>query len=203
VDSYKLIIYGADVHTYDQQRAVPEHAKAVREEGASPGLWASILAVLLFGTLSWLLLGSEMGLATTENSGGEKPELAQVDDQEIAAALNSMGGSRSFQAQFKQDQAGCPRPLAWVSLTRAKPGPPMTIRLRSGNYISPTFNLADVPIRVAIPYPAPYEVGHGTLSVMVAGGDAIVSLLPAWQVAAGTGMTPHEVTWPSRARYRR
>jgi hypothetical protein len=146
----------------DHQQPASGRTQAVNESNV-PGLWASILTALLFGTLSWFLFNSEIRTANTEGSASERLELAQVDDQEIAPALNTMGGSRSFQTQFKQGQAGCPQPLAWVSLARAKPGPPMTIRLRSGNYISPTFNLAGAPVRVAIPYPAPYEIGQGTL----------------------------------------
>jgi hypothetical protein len=158
------------------------------------------LAALLFGTLSWFSFGSD---TTAEGSAGSRLELAQVDDQEIAPALNTMGGPRSFQAQFKSESATCPKPLAWVSITRDKPGPAIAVRVRSGNYISPTFSLAEAPIRVAIPYPAPYELGYGTLSVIAAGGDAIVSLLPAWRVAGGAGLTAHDVTWHPRARCER
>jgi hypothetical protein len=128
--------------------------------------------------------------------------LAQVDDQDIGAALGTMGGSRSFQAQFKQGQESCPKPLAWVALKRVQPGPPISIRLRSGNYISPGFTLADAPVRVAMPYPAPYELGHGTLSVVATGGDTIVSLLPTWRVVGGAGLTTHQVSWHPRTRCR-
>lgn len=144
-----------------------------------------------------------MGPVSTQGSAAESFELAQVEDQDIAPALGTMGGSRSFQAGFKQGQASCPRPLAWVSLTPLKSGQPIAVRLRSGNYVSPSFNLVDTPIRVALPYPAPYEVGHGTLSVIATGGGAAVSLLPAWRVAGGAGLTSHEVSWHPRARCQR
>jgi hypothetical protein len=78
----------------------------------------------------------------------------------------------------------------------------MTIRLRSGNYISPNFSLTDAPVRVALPYPAPYEAGHGTLSVIAVGGEATVSLLPPWRVVGGSGLASHEVTWHPRIRCR-
>jgi len=200
VDNHRLVNYRGDV--FDHQQPAPGHTQAVNESNV-PGLWASILTALLFGTLSWFLFNSETGTANTESSAGERLELAQVDDQDIAPALNTIGGSRSFQARFKQGQANCPQPLAWVSLTRAKPGPPMTIRLRSGNYISPTFNLADAPVRVAIPYPAPYEIGQGTLSVIATGGDAIVSLLPPWRAPGGASVISHQVTWRPRGSCQR
>jgi hypothetical protein len=200
VDNHRLVNYCGGV--FDHQQPAPGHTQAVNESDV-PGLWASILTALLFGTLSWFLFNSEIGTANTEGSAGEKLELAQVDDQEIAQALNTMGGSRSFQAQFKQGQTGCPQPLAWVSLTRAKSEQPITIRLRSGNYISPTFNLAGAPVRVAIPYPAPYEIGQGTLSAIATGGDAIVSLLPPWRVPAGAGVISHQATWHPRGRCQR
>ncbi|MGA9868046.1 MAG: hypothetical protein WBQ75_16600 [Acetobacteraceae bacterium] len=109
-----------------------------------------------------------------------------------------MNGSTAFLAQFRQRTGGCPRPLAWVSLGRAAAQPAGTVRLRSGTYFSPVFKLTDIPVRIAIPYPGPYETGHGTLMAMNAGGSAIVALVPAWVSARG-GEATREVTWhPSK-----
>ena len=74
----------------------------------------------------------------------------------------------------------------------------MAVRLRSGSYFSPIFNLSDAPVRVAIPYPGPYEMGRGRLTVMVTSGDVVVALEPAWHVSAQNGQASHEVTWHAR-----
>jgi hypothetical protein len=58
--------------------------------------------------------------------------------------------------------------------------------------------LSDVPVRVAIPYPGPYEMGRGTLMVMVTSGNVVVALQPAWRVSAQNGQVSHEVTWHPR-----
>jgi len=122
-------------------------------------------------------------------------ELANVDDQDVTAALTTINDSAGFLAQSKQRAGGCPLPLAWVSVALAPGQPAATVRLRSGSYFSPVFNLSDVPVRVAIPYPAPYETGHGMLTAMDAGGAAIIALLPAWHVPAQTGDATRAVTW--------
>ncbi len=52
-----------------------------------------------------------------------------------------------------------------------------------------------MPMRVAIPYPEAYETGRGRLTALDAGGSAIISLFPAWQVSAREGMASRSVTW--------
>jgi len=49
-------------------------------------------------------------------------------------------------------------------------------------------------VRVAIPYPAPYEAGQGILSVLL-GGEATVALTPAWNISPKAGVTERAVTW--------
>jgi len=51
------------------------------------------------------------------------------------------------------------------------------------------------PVRVAIPFPAPYETGHGALTAIDVGGSATISLLPSWRVSAQDGKTTRAVTW--------
>jgi hypothetical protein len=129
------------------------------------------------------------------SAGAIVSDLAQVDDQDVTAALTTMSGSAAYLEQFKARAGGCPRPLAWVSLVRTTGEPAGTVRLRSGTYFSPTFNLSDMPVRVAIPYPGPYEAGRGVLMAMNAGGSAIIALLPAWHMSAQGGEGTREVTW--------
>ncbi len=151
---------------------------------------------VLSGIVCWIWLLSGVARDARPDSGQYViSELAPVADQDLAGALTTMAGSNAFLAQFKQRATGCPQPLAWVSVARLTGQPPGTVRLQSGNYLSPVFDLSDAPVRVAIPYPAPYETGYGKLTAMDAGGSAVVSLLPAWRVSTQDGGATHGVTW--------
>jgi hypothetical protein len=127
-------------------------------------------------------------------------ELAQVDDHDMNGALSTLIGDAAFVAQFKQRVDSCARPLAWVSLARGSAQTPAKIRLQSGSYFSPVFNVADMPTRVAIPYPAPYEAGQGALTAFDIGGSTVVALLPAWQVSERSAGTTHQVLWHPNKR---
>ena len=90
---------------------------------------------------------------------------------------------------------GCPLPLAWVTVTPETNQQAEMIRLRSGSYYSPDFSLSGVPVRIAIPYPAPYDAGRGTLSVLHSGGYVTLDLNPAWHLTAQETSGSHQVTW--------
>jgi hypothetical protein len=165
-----------------------------------PGLLPAVVVATLSGVGFWLFLTSAVtGELPRDAANATASELAVVDQRDAAAALATMDGSTEFLAQFKQQKNGCPHPLAWVSVARAPGQPAGTIRLRSGNYFSPIFTLSDVPARVAIPYPSPYETGHGTLVAMHDGGAAVIALSPPWQVTQGDGPA-RQVTWPIALR---
>ena len=117
---------------------------------------------------------------------------------DLPAALGTVSGTAQQLAQMAEPDR-CGRRLAWVTVVRAPGQPPGRIRLRSGSYVSPAFDLMETPVRVAMPYPAPYPTGHGTISVVGATTDAIVALTPAWHVSAQAGMAVQEVTWTPAA----
>jgi hypothetical protein len=154
----------------------------------------------LSGVLCWLWLAFGLAAGAPQNAAGEQASaLAEVDDQDLAAALTTLSGSADFLARFRERSAGCRLPLAWVTIARAGGEPEGTIRLRSGPYFSPVFHLTDGPLRVAIPYPAPYGEGHGTLVVMNAGAGSVVALLPPWHVNVRSGEMARAVNWvPTR-----
>ncbi|HEY8288808.1 MAG TPA: hypothetical protein VIG49_06030 [Acetobacteraceae bacterium] len=157
---------------------------------------------MMSGIACWVWLTTSLGAAADQKDGpaAAASELAEVADQDVTAALATMNGSSAFLARFKDRTTGCPRPLAWVSVARAPGQPPGTVRLRSGTYFSPVFNLTDTPERVAIPYPGTYETGHGMLTALGAGGRAIIALRPVWRVAAQDGASTRPVTWSPAKR---
>jgi hypothetical protein len=108
--------------------------------------------------------------------------------------LETIDAPRDQLDRFRQP-ASCGNHLAWIVIAREPGQPTGRIRLQSGTYISPAFDLTDTPVRVALPYPAPYATGHGTISVLGSTTDASVALVPAWHVAARAQWAARTVSW--------
>jgi hypothetical protein len=141
----------------------------------------------------WLVAGRANPLKPTAPNVSD---LTEVEERDITGALTSMNLPNAVRAQFREGKdGGCRRPLAWVSLVSAPGELPSRVRLISGNYYSPLFDVTATPVRVALPFPAPYETGRGTLSVIDVGGSANISLLPTWHVSEQDGKATHTVTW--------
>jgi hypothetical protein len=150
---------------------------------------------VISGVVCWFWLAS--GRANPlKPSTPDVSDLTEVEDREVAGALRTMSLSNAVLAQSGERQdGGCRRPLAWVSMVSAPGEPPSRIRLISGTYYSPLFEVSATPVRVALPFPAPYETGRGTLTAIDVGGSATISLLPAWRVSAQDGRATRTVTW--------
>lgn len=160
--------------------------------------WAPIGgAVILAAILSWFwFLPGVSAQLTARAIAAETSTLDRVGSNDIVNALRTMNGSADFLTQFKARKDGCPMPLAWVSLVGAPKGQPEGLRITSGSYVSPEFDMSgDVPVRIAVPFPAPYEAGHGTIEVTSVGSGATVALSPALHVAPGTQRIVKQVVW--------
>jgi hypothetical protein len=157
------------------------------------GLTTAIAAIS--GALCWFWLSS--GRANpSETTAPNVSALTEIQEHDIAGALTTLSLPNAGLAQFREAKdRGCRRPLAWVSLATPPGQPPSRIRLISGTYYSPVFDVSATPVRVALPYPAPYQTGHGALTAIDVGGSAVISLLPPWQVSAQDGRTTRAVTW--------
>jgi hypothetical protein len=97
---------------------------------------------------------------------GEESSLEVLVPADINAALPTLDPGTSKAAV--DDAKNCKAPLAWVTLTQRN-GHGGMVRVRSGQYLSPPIKLTPAPQRIAIPYPAPYPVGRGVLTLL---GDA-------------------------------
>jgi hypothetical protein len=155
----------------------------------------SMAIAVIAGMACWFWLAS--GRANPlKPTAPNVSDLTEVEQPEVEGALTTMSLSNDALDQFREGkEGGCRRPIAWVSLVSAPGEPPGRIRLISGTYYSPSFEVSATPVRVAIPFPAPYETGHGILTAIDVGGSATVSLLPAWRVSAQDGKTTRAVTW--------
>jgi hypothetical protein len=181
------------------QQSVSASSKA-RKRGPAPGLWPAASVTVLSAALCLTWLMSDLATPTASDNGPDGSQLAPVESQDIEGALATLEGSPAFLAQFRQKAAGCPTPLASIVVSPAAGQSAGTVRIRSGGYFSPDFKLAGAPVRIAIPYPAGYETGHGVLTVLHSGGDAIVALTPPWHITAQAASTAHDVTWRTNPR---
>ncbi len=151
----------------------------------SAGLWGRGLAgavagggVLLTGLCAGGLLFD--GLPGAGPSGASEISIVAAD--ELGGASGTLDPQ---QASALASQArGCRSPLAMVILSKAPGAPDSDVRIRSGGYLSPAFRVGDTPVRVAIPFPAPYLAGRGRLVVEGPRQGLRVALYPAWQSAS-------------------
>jgi hypothetical protein len=171
------------------------HSASRKKSGSvPPGVRPALAFTVMSAVVCWFWLASGR-VDAARPATPEVSDLAEVTDSDIAGALTTMVSSPTL-AQYRERKDGqCRQPLAWVTLVSPQGEPPSHIRLISGTYASPTYDVSSKPIRVAIPFPAPYETGHGVLTAMDAGGATAVSLLPTWRVSARQGKTTRLVTW--------
>jgi hypothetical protein len=95
---------------------------------------------------------------------GDESTLEVLVPGDINAALPTLDPGTSKAAV--DDAKNCKVPLAWVTLTQRVGGNGGMVRIRSGNYLSPPIKLTPAPQRVAVPYPAPYPMGRGVLTLI-------------------------------------
>jgi hypothetical protein len=166
-----------------------------KNRGPLPGIGLTIAIAVISSVICWFWLTS--GRANPlKPTAPNVSDLTEVEEREVAGALTTMNLPNAVLPQFRERKdGGCRRPLAWVSLVSALGEPPSRIRLISGTYYSPVFEVSAKPVRVAIPFPAPYETGHGALTAIDVGGNATISLLPSWRVSAQDGKATRAVTW--------
>jgi hypothetical protein len=188
--------------TQESQMPQPTVAAGTRanNKGRLPGLLPALGVAILAGIGCWMWLSSEGAPAGGARGATATSELAEVNDQELPAAVATLVPSPTFRGQFTDKKSGCPQPLAWVSLASPPEQSGVKVKLKSGNYFSPTYTLSATPMRVAIPFPSPYETGRGTLTVLHDSGGAIVALQPAWRTPAQAGEGVRVVTWRTSNR---
>ena len=158
-----------------------------------PGGWlASLIAA--FSALLVVYWVRQTHIAPRFDDKANISSVTDVSPGDLQAALDTVAGTPRQLAQLRERDA-CGRRLAWVTIMRAPGQAPGRIRLRSGSYYSPPFDLLETPVRVALPYPAPYETGRGVISVVGATTAAVVALIPPWHVPAQAGVEARNVTW--------
>lgn len=122
-----------------------------------------------------------------------QPTLTYVAQSDIGAAAATLTPSAA--GALVEDAQRCRIPLASMTISRGTAAIGTTIRIRSGSYVSPYFTITEGVQRVAVPYPAPYGSGSGTMVIEGNANGAIVGLTPARKMIELPGAQNIPVVW--------
>ena len=140
--------------------------------------------------LTALLLGYALGPTSLSSS---ESNIAAIAPSELDAAAASLYTNQA--AQRVADAKTCKAPLAILIISKAPGSPDATIRIGSGDYVSPPFKITEAPQQVAVPFPAPFPVGKGVISVLGEGKNLTVWMTPGWTIDDLTGIATRNVIW--------
>jgi hypothetical protein len=165
-----------------------------RKPGSSRGVVIGIAGGLVIAGIAAAVVLPGAGGPKTAGVG-EESVLEVLVPADINAALPTLDPGSSKAAV--EDAKNCKAPLGWVTLTQRPGGHGGMVRIRSGNYTSPPIKLTPAPQRVAIPYPAPYPVGRGVLT-LVGEADQVGFFLTPGGVYDVNGAYSVNVRWQVR-----
>jgi hypothetical protein len=156
---------------------------------------------IVIGIVGGLVIAGIAGVVVVPNIVRDKPPVVGEESTlevlvpgDINAALPTLDPGTSKAAV--DDAKNCKAPLAWVTLTQRN-GHGGMVRVRSGQYLSPPIKLTTAPQRVAVPYPAPYPVGRGVLT-LVGEADQVGFYLRPGGVQDVNGTYSVNVRWQVR-----
>ena len=178
-----------------------EQGRPPRQEpprGKKPGSSRGIV----IGIVGGLVIAGIAGVVVLPNIVRDKPPVVGEESTlevlvpaDINAALPTLDPGTSKAAV--DDAKNCKVPLAWVTLTQRGSGPGGMVRIRSGQYVSPPIKLTPAPQRVAVPYPAPYPMGRGVLT-LVGEADQVGFYLSPGGIQDVNGTYSVNVRWQVR-----
>ena len=178
----------------EEQQASLRFQGGSKSTGPLPGLWPGLAIAVTAALLSIYWFQADAGSSEPAAAAAVSGQITEVSASELLAALDTVEGSREQLARIRDGEA-CAGKLASVVITLPPGHPPGRIRLQSGSYISPAFDVTPAPTRVALPFPAPYAAGTGTIAVLGTTTGAVVALTPPWQLGPQPGAQFRKVTW--------
>ncbi|WP_244004771.1 hypothetical protein [Methylobacterium sp. J-088] len=160
---------------------------------AKPGPSPSVLAigggvVAAAVVAGVLLLGGHEKVGTVD-----RPALSLVKKAEIEKAADTLAPEEKD--KVVAEAKACTAPLASMRLSKTTSQGGGVVRIRAGNYLSPAFNVADTPIDIAVPFPAPYETGKGEIVLEGSAKDVFVQLRPGLKMDQVAGVVRIPVIW--------
>lgn len=179
--------------TQAQERSADARAAPSAPAQAKPAVSPSVIAlaggVVAAGAIAgFLLLGGGEMAGTTE-----RPALNLVKTSEIDKAAETLVPEEK--EKLVTQAKACTAPLGNMRLSKMTANAGGVVRIRAGNYLSPAFNVAEGPINIAVPFPAPYEVGKGEIVVEGAAKDVFFELTPGLKIDTTGGVQRIPVIW--------
>jgi hypothetical protein len=180
----------------------PPAAPPAPSPTAAPATAKSSNRPLIVGIVGGVLVAAAVGLTLmqagidTGPGNADRPTLSFVDQKDITDAAVTLTPSAA--GALVDEAKRCNVPLATVTITKGTAAAGSTLRIRSGSYVSPFFTVTDAPQRVAVPYPAPFGAGAGTLTVEGSANGAILGLAPAKVIVSHPGSQSLPVVWRAR-----
>ncbi len=158
--------------------------------GRRAGIVAAVGAVVVIGAIGWVLKSADVGVSSGDPA---QPTVNFVAQSDLSAAATTL--TPSVAGALIEDAQRCRIPL--VSMTIEKGTAPLgsTIRIRSGNYVSPYFTVTDSMRRIAVPYPAPYGSGSGTFTFEGTAKGVVMGLTPTRAILDLPGSQTIPVVW--------
>jgi hypothetical protein len=140
---------------------------------AAPAIVGAIGALLVLAAAGAVAMKSGV---LTEGGSSSSPRIYAVDQRDINDAAATL--TQSVAGGLVDDAKRCRVPLAVLTVAKGTAQVGSNFRVRSGSYVSPYFTVADGIERIAVPYPAPYGQGSGTLVIEGNATGAILGLTP-------------------------
>jgi len=166
--------------------------QAASQSGASrrPAIVAAVGGLIVVAAIGLVLRKADIGVVSGNPA---QPTISFVAQRDIGAAATTLTPAAA--GALVEDAERCKIPL--VSLTMAKGSAALgsTFRIRSGSYVSPYFIVTEGIQRIAVPYPAPYGSGAGTLVVEGNATGAILGLSPTKALIELPGSQSIPVVW--------
>lgn len=167
-----------------------EKPSAGKASTRSAGVIGAVGALVTLAVVGLVVMKSGIGFPTGDPA---QPTLTFVDKSDLSAAAATLTPSAA--GALVADAQACKIPLVSMTISKGTAVIGSTIRIRSGNYVSPFFTVTEEMQRVAVPYPAPYGAGAGTMVLEGTANGAIVGFTPRKIMTDLPGTQSVPVVW--------
>jgi hypothetical protein len=158
--------------------------------GRRPAIVGTVGALVVVGAIGWVLKSADIGVSSGDPA---QPTVTFVAQSDLSAAATTLLPSAA--AALIEDAQRCRIPLVSMTIERGTAPLGSTIRIRSGNYVSPYFTVTDSMQRIAVPYPAPYGSGSGTFTFEGTAKGVVMGLTPTRAMLDLPGSQSLPVVW--------
>jgi hypothetical protein len=156
----------------------------------NPAIFGAVGLVLTLAVAGFVLTKSDLGIPSGDAAHTTLGFVAQRDIGAAAATLTP-----SAAGVLVEEAQRCKIPLVSMTIEKGTAAIGSTIRIRSGSYVSPYFTITEGVQRVAVPYPAPYGAGSGTMVIEGSANGAIVGFTPVRKMIDLPGTQSIPVVW--------